>query len=337
LGLLSILMKFLLKGNAVFPYRRPFEALICALLAVVAVACSKVPSTAEHTVVVLGVDDRASGVPQGLRFDPQRSEKHLSQALSDSKSMQLVEERSADAYRAELEIALATERESDREGELGVYRAVQVELRLKRRVGDETQRMSALAEAFLVQEAGSADRNEGFDRVLELAVGKAVDLIDLQFEIRKMSPEQLKTRLISKRAKDRLYVLRSLRERELPELLPAIIACLRDSDDEVVLEAVGVLVAQKDLQAVVPLIRMSQTRDPVFQLQLITAVAELGGPVARGYLFTLAAGHGSSEIRRRANEGLDRIQAAGERAGSESSNPAVAMPRRNEPDKDAAQ
>jgi hypothetical protein len=88
---------------------------------------------------------------------------------------------------------------------------------------------------------------------------------------------------------------------------------------------------------VVPLIRMSQTRDPVFQLQLITAVAELGGPVARGYLFTLAAGHRSSEIRRRANEGLDRIQATGERAGNDSSNPAVAMPRRNEPNEDGAQ
>ena len=326
-----------LKGSTVFPFRWPLEALICALLAVSVFACSKAPSTAEHTVVVLGVDDRASGIPQGVRFDPQRSVKHLNQALSDSKSLRLVEERSADAFRAELKIALATERESDREGELGVYRAVQVELRLKRRIGDESHRLSALAEAFLVQEAGSADRNEGFDRVLELAVSKAVDLIDLQFEILKMSPEQLKARLASKETKDRLYVLRNLRDRDLPELIPAIIACLRDSDDEVVLEAVGVLVAQKDLHAVVPLIRMSQTRDPVFQLQLITAMAELGGPVARGYLFTLAAGHSSSEIRRRANEGLDRIRATGERAGNQSANPAVAMPRRGEPDKDGAQ
>ncbi len=300
------------------------------------VGCSK-SASGENPVFILEVDDRASGVPDGVRFDSERSRGYLASSLTDSRSMGHVSELQPEAFRAVLVITLASERESDREGELGVYRAVQVELRLRRRVGEEYQRLSAQGEAFLVQDPDRIDRKEGFDLVLEMAIARAVGNIDLQFETRDLSPKGLVARLKSKKAEERLYVLRSLRDRRVPELVPEVIEMLSDPDDDVVLEAVGMLVAQQDRRAVLPLIRMSQTRDPVFQLQIITAVAELGGSVARGYLFTLAAGHGSVEIRKRAREGLERILRQESQETSGKTDPAVALPRSAEPDGESRQ
>ncbi len=301
--------------------------LVLALLATAATSCSRSSGERPNAVFILGIEDRASGVPKGVRFDQQRSRKYLSEALAASKTMAEVRERTPEAFRAELVIELASERESERDGSVGIYRAVQVEIHVHRLVDDEREWLSAQGKAFLVQQADEEDRNEGFDRVLELAIGKAVQYLDLQLQARQLDAEQIERRLKDERAEDRLYVLRSLRGRKMPELVPVVIGMLKDPDDDVVLEAVGVLVDQHDERAVLPLIRMSQTRDPVFQLQIITAMAELGGDVARGYLFTVAAGHGSAEVRQRAKEGLERIEEAAARTGQGPGEPAVATPR----------
>ncbi len=296
------------------------------------VGCSKSKTPGQNPVFILEVEARASGIPDGIRFDPVRSRNYLAGSLADSRSMRHVSDLQPEAFRAELLIALASERESDREGELGVYRAVQVQLRLHRRIGERQERLSARGEAFLVQDPDRFDRAEGFEQVLQSAISRAVGNIDLQFQTHELSPESLAVRLKSKRAEERLYVLRSLRDRRVPELVPEVIEMLSDQDDEVVLEAVGVLVAQRDQRAARPLIRMSQTRDPVFQLQIITAMAELGGAAARGYLFTLAAGHSLTDIRDRAREGLETILRREGRETSEQRNPEVALPRSAEPD-----
>lgn len=308
---------------------------VCLLAA--AAGCNRSSGERPNAVFVLGVEDRASGVPKGVRFDQQHSRKYLSEALAASKTMTEVEERVPGAFRAELVIELASERESERDGSVGVYRAVQVEIHVHRLLDDEREWLSAQGKAFLVQQADEEDRNEGFDRVLALAIAKAVEYLDLQLEARQLDADQIERRLKDERAEDRLYVLRSLRGRKMPELIPAVIGMLKDTDDDVVLEAVGVLVDQRDERAVLPLIRMSQTRDPIFQLQIITAMAELGGDVARGYLFTLAAGHGSAEVRQRAKEGLERIREAEERAGQDPGEHAVATPRPLEPQDDLRQ
>jgi hypothetical protein len=73
------------------------------------------------------------------------------------------------------------------------------------------------------------------------------------------------------------------------------------------MEAIGVLVAQREQRAAVPLIRMAQGRDKVFLFQIITALTEIQGPVAKGFLFTLAAGHDLPDVRKRAKEAFDQI------------------------------
>lgn len=301
------------------------------------VACHSDAEDKERPIYIVGVDDRASGVPDGVRFDPDRSRQHLEAALADSRTMYAVDQRKPAAYRAELVISLASERKSEREDQTGVYRAVQVELHVHRDQDGQRDWLTAQGKAFLVQEPDDGERNEGFDRVLERAVAKAVEYIDLQFECRELEPEQLRERLNSEQAEQRLYVLRSLRDRTIPELVPDVVRRLADPNEDVVLEAVGVLVAQRDRRAVKPLIALSRSRDLVFRLQIITAMAEIGGPVARGYLFTLAAGHPAEEIRQRAREGLARTERSSAHVAGDSHDSPVAWPQPESRKRDTAQ
>jgi len=319
-----------LKHPHIYPWRAepaPVSlGVICALCLGLLFGCSRTSEPGREKVVIFGLDDQASGAPQGVRFDLKRARKVLSEALENGKKLELVSEDAPGVFRAELTITLASERESARTEENGIYRAVQVDLTLSRWADDESQKLYSQGQAFLVQDPDKVERKEGFDRVLQQAIGRAVEMIDLQLESRYLPTERLAELLNSQDSEDRLYVLRALRERRLPEMMPRIIEMLSDPDPDVAMEAVGVLVAQKEQRAAVPLIRMAQGRDLVFLFQIITALAEIQGPVAKGFLFTLAAGHDSPEVRKRAREALGQIQSREEsdRAGKDK---AVAFPR----------
>jgi hypothetical protein len=281
---------------------------LCALCLGLLFGCSRTGEPGREKVVIFGLDDQASGAPQGVRFDLKRARKMLREALEGSKKLGLVSEDAPGVFRAELTISLASERESSRAEENGIYRAVQVDLTLSRWAEDESQKLYSQGQAFLVQDPDKVDREEGFDQVLQQAIGRAVEMIDLQLESRYLPTEQLTKLLNSQSSEDRLYVLRALRDRRVPEMTPRIIEMLSDPDPDVAMEAIGVLVTQKEQRAAVPLIRMAQGRDLVFLFQIITALAEIQGPVAKGFLFTLAAGHDSPEVRKRAREALGQIE-----------------------------
>jgi hypothetical protein len=269
--------------------------------------CSRTGEPGREKVVVFDLDDRVSGAPQGVRFDLKRARKMLGEALEGSQKLTLVGEDAPGVFRAEMTITLASERESTRAEESGIYRAVQVDLSMTRWMDDESQKLYSHGQAFLVQDPEKVDRQEGFDQVLQQAIGRAVEMIDLQLESRHLPAERLTELLSSQSSEDRLYVLRALRDRRVPEMMPRIIEMLADPDPDVAMEAIGVLVAQREQRAAVPLIRMAQGRDKVFLFQIITALTEIQGPVAKGFLFTLAAGHDLPDVRKRAKEALDQI------------------------------
>jgi hypothetical protein len=279
-------------------------------------------------VVIFGMDDRMSGAPKGVKFDLDEARQMLAEAIEKSKRLVLKEKKSPETYRVELTITLASEREPRRTSEDGVYRAVHVDLVLYRWLGDHEQdKISSMGKAFLVQNPQKLDRQEGFAQVLEQAIANSVEYIDIQLESRSLPTEGLKQLLLSERTEDRLYVLRTLRDRQNSQIVPQVIEMLSDPDADVVMEAVGVLVAQKDQRAALPLIKLARKRDQIFLLQIITALGEIQGPVARGFLFTLAAGHGSAEIRERAQEALDRILRREHAANTKPAEPALALPR----------
>jgi HEAT repeat protein len=298
------------------------------------VACNQTAKTKSQQVIIFGLEDRASSAHQGVKFDIEQAQGVLKDALTESRQLELVDSENQDAFRAEMIITLASERESTHPDETGIYRAVQVDLTLFRWLSEhEKEKLTAQGKAFLVQDTEAVERQEGFEQVLQLAIKQAVELIDLQFETRSMPVARLSQLLESEKAEDRLYVLRTLRDRREAELVPSVVKMLFDSDTEVAMEAVGVLVAQKDQRAVPGLIRMAQGRDPIFLLQIITALGEIRGPIARGYLFTLAAGHDSAEIRKQASNVLIRFEQEQKADKKKSEEKAVAFPRKQNKDK----
>lgn len=310
----------------------PVVAAVVGIIAAAVWGCSRQEARPTETVVVFGLDDRVSGATRGVHFNQAEARKMLERAFERSKSLELVQEKTPESYRAELTIALASERESQHAEEDGVYRAVQVDLDLHRWLDEhERETLTARGKAFRVQDPDDQGRQEGFEQVLQEAIDNAVELVDLQLASHSMTTDELARLLESDRTEDRLYLLRTLRQRQEPDLVPQIIEMLRDPDPDVAIEAVGVLVAYREPRAVVPLIRMTRGRDQVFLLQIITALTEIGGPVARGYLFTLAAGHPVPAIRERASEGLEQLRRREPSLPESTPTEAVALPRA-EPD-----
>jgi len=299
---------------------------LCTLFGGLPCGCSRTDEPGREKVAVFGLDDRVSGAPQGVRFDLKRARKMLAESLETSQRIALVSEDAPGVFRAELIITLASERESTRSEESGVYRAVQVDLSMTRWMDDESQKLYSQGQAFLVQDPDKVDRQKGFEQVLQKAIGRAVEMIDLQLASRHLPTERLTELLNSQSSEDRLYVLRALRDRRVPEMMPRIIEMLSDPDPDVAMEAIGVVVAQREQRAAVPLIRMAQGRDKVFLFQIITALAEIQGPVAKGFLFTLAAGHDLPDVRERAKEALSQIERR-EKDIPPGKNKAVAFPR----------
>lgn len=295
--------------------------------------CSRTGESVREKVVVFGLDDQVSGAPKGVRFDLGWARAALRKALEGSRNLLAVSEDAPGVFRAELSITLASERESTRAEESGIYRAVQVDLVLSRWVDDQSEKLRSQGQAFLVQDPDKVDRQDGFEKVLKRAIGQAVKMVDLQIESRHLPADRLNELLSSQHSEDRLYVLRALRDRRAPEMIPRIIEMLSDPNTDVAMEAVGVLVAQKERRAVVPLIRMAQGRDQMFLFQLITALAEIQGPVAKGYLFTLAAGHELSDVRKRAREAFERIlrEEEAERSGRKKNTVAFPRPQSEQP------
>lgn len=290
------------------------------LLALLAAACHGDRSP-RLPVAVAGAIDR-SGHDEAA-FDEDNARRALEKALRASRRLSLESPDETGVYTAELTITLATEQEAVNPGETGRYRGVQVELLLSRwGDGGVREKILAQGEAFEVQDPDAFTPTAGFERVLGKAVKDAVQNLESELESRELPLEKLAELLSSTESAQRLAALRALRERRAPQWVPRVIELLQDPVPDVVLEAVGVLVAQGDPRAVEPIIRAAQSRDQLFLLQAISALAELGGPVARGYLFTLSAGHDSPAIRERAARALQESErAAGDRSRTAAQQP----------------
>ncbi len=264
-------------------------------------------------VWIFSVDERLYSVPEGLEFDTQEAREFFIDAVNASQKLELTADRSEKAYRAELFIVEASESESPnstQEPKNEILRSVHVELILSKwMVGGSSSKIVSQGRAVQKQPLRGMERRESFSLLLEQAINQAVDYLDLQLMTRDVRIEELKNLLSHGNSDERLYVLRALRDRKDAEsLVPQVMDMLSDPDPNLAMEAVGVLVSQKDARAVRPLIRMSRRRDQLFLLQIISALGEIKGMEARGYLFTLSAGHVSPIIRERARETLMRVQ-----------------------------
>ncbi len=77
---------------------------------------------------------------------------------------------------------------------------------------------------------------------------------------------------------------------------------------ELVLRAIGSLVAIGDEKATVPMIELSKRKDPEFVLQVVYAVGAIGGRTAEAYLVTMASGHPVEAVRLGAEQALKEMR-----------------------------
>jgi HEAT repeat protein len=107
----------------------------------------------------------------------------------------------------------------------------------------------------------------------------------------------------------RLFAIERLGERKSQAAVKPLCALLRDDERaDVTLRAVGALVAIGDPAAVRPLIDLTLRKDPQFVLQILFAIAALGGRDAEAFLVTLASGHPHPEVQRGAKDALAEMQ-----------------------------
>lgn len=101
-------------------------------------------------------------------------------------------------------------------------------------------------------------------------------------------------------------------ERKIKDAVPKLSELVRDEtldDHELVLKAIGALVAIGDDRAVPALIDAGARRSSAYLSQILFAVAQLGGRQAEGYLLTVSNGHADPEIRKNAGAALEELEA----------------------------
>lgn len=107
----------------------------------------------------------------------------------------------------------------------------------------------------------------------------------------------------------RLFAVDRLGARRSEAAVGPLCALLNaDERPEVVLRAIGSLVAIGDQTAVEPIIDLSYRQEPAFVLQIVFAVSAIGGRTAEGFLVTLASGHPHPEIQLGAKDALAELK-----------------------------
>jgi hypothetical protein len=145
-----------------------------------------------------------------------------------------------------------------------------------------------------------AARHAAFDAALDAALQDAVAALRDQIDARNKKDDALIADLSAPSPRVRDYAIRVLADRRSPAAVPHLIARLQDPNPEVARRAAGALIAIGDRRAVTPLIEMTHHRRPEDVGPILYAIANLGGPEAEAFLFTLESGAPDEETRRTA-------------------------------------
>jgi HEAT repeat protein len=166
--------------------------------------------------------------------------------------------------------------------------------------------------------AGPGAADAALRDALAKAAAAAARSIALQLDASAKSDRELLRDLEAADPDLRDHAVRVLAERKNPAALPGLVERLRDPDPEVADRAVGALAELGDPRAVAPLIEYAHRRGGPAVAGIARLVGDLGGPDARAWLETLAAGHpdgGAREAARDALGALHRRGAAGDSPG----------------------
>ena len=105
------------------------------------------------------------------------------------------------------------------------------------------------------------------------------------------------------------FAITRLGDRKSKEAVPALSKLLSEEPrQDLVLRSVGSLVAIGDPAAVVPIIDLSTQKSPDVVLQMIFAVAAIGGSTAEAFLVTMATGHPIESVQSGAKQALTELE-----------------------------
>lgn len=204
-------------------------------------------------------------------------------------------------YQLRGEVHLLTERPSVEEGK--VHRAAGVSLRLF-----ALDRSAEIMSNGL--SSGEVPPEDGFREVAGAALDQALSRLDAALALRGAKPDEVIAALRSEDDALRAAAISAAGERELEATVPALGELLGSDTlpDSVRLDIIGALVAIGDPAAVGPIIDTVDQQPLGWWPQILFAVAELGGPRAEGFLFTVAQGHDDPRIRQAARDALAELE-----------------------------
>lgn len=152
--------------------------------------------------------------------------------------------------------------------------------------------------------------SESFEALTQRVVAQAIKDVETGLLIDEATDAEVLRQLQEgdRRAKSR--ALEAVRDRKLRGGADALIKILGDDEEEpeLVMKAIGALVALKETRAVGPMIDSARRRPSIYLGQIIFGVAEIGGKEAEAYLFTVASGHPDPEMRSSAERALSELQ-----------------------------
>jgi HEAT repeat protein len=190
-----------------------------------------------------------------------------------------------------------------------VYRAVGVTMRLESLSSQKTSGVHERYEGEALV-GRNAPMFDNFEPLSKEAIEKAAGYIGLERELARANEDALIQRMGSKDPYERARAVSVAGERRLRKTVPKLIDMVRDEDEasEIVLKAIGALVAIGDPRAVGALIDSARQRPPIYLGQILFGVAQIGGKEAEAYLYTVATGHPDPEVRKNAQDALVELK-----------------------------
>ncbi len=132
--------------------------------------------------------------------------------------------------------------------------------------------------------------------------------LDVFARLKTKTSKDLIKALSSKDVHEQRHAVLLLGQRKYKPAEDKMIPLLQSHNRGVLLAAIGALVRLRAKKAAVPLIKLSRRREGAFLAQILSALGEIGGEEAKGYLFTIASSHSNKLLRQSAQEALEELK-----------------------------
>lgn len=281
-------------------------------------ACAQIPGCTDgkKPIVLIDVDDRSGQADQNgapVTLEKRKLEEAARDAIPLLKDYSFrLAKKDEVRWQISVRVQLATERTADpEEGKPAdpnqVQRAVGLSMTLLALSMVDGKRVRYGTD---VLERGVVARSEPFEVMASKAIRKGTEQIRAAIELADASDEKLIAALSSKDEKLRARAVTMVGQKKLKSAGPKLIEMLKNPKEaeDIILAAIGALVALGDPNATSALIDAGRNRPPAYLNQILFALSQIGGREAQAYLFTVASGHPDPQTKKNAKDALRELE-----------------------------